>query len=188
LWRVWARLGQIDDEGGSGWGTSPASGVPEATGCQRLQDPAQKNQGKEGRLTKGSGWPELPRKGEDDDDRRQRGSGARGEGCCRDSPCSGSPWFDVWGSCEGARGIRGVRGSSTTKNRGCGASHRRRLRLQFRHEQGSGIDGEALNSSLMTRWSYRSSWLELGVTGAMDSRRSRGGGMRRCGDSARAGR
>jgi hypothetical protein len=47
---------------GEGRLTSPASGVPGATACQRLRGPAQKNQGKEGRLTKGSGWPELPRK------------------------------------------------------------------------------------------------------------------------------
>jgi hypothetical protein len=42
--------------------------------CYRLQE----NQGREGKLTKASGWPELPRKGEYDDDRRRRESSARG--------------------------------------------------------------------------------------------------------------
>jgi hypothetical protein len=38
----------------------------------------QENQGREGKLTKASGWPELPWKGEDDDDRWRRESSARG--------------------------------------------------------------------------------------------------------------
>jgi hypothetical protein len=146
-----------------------------------------KEPGREGEAHRGGDWPELWRKVAGVEVLRRRGSGARGEGCCRDSPGSGSPWIVVWGSCEGVRGIRGVRGSPATKNRGCGASHRRRLRLQFRRGRGSGVDAETLDGSLMTRWSYRSSWLELGVTGAVDPRRSRGGGMRRRRDSARAG-
>jgi hypothetical protein len=65
--------------GGSGRRTCWRARVPGAAGCQGLRDPAQKNQRKEGRLTKGSGWPELPRKVDVDDGRRRKWGGARGQ-------------------------------------------------------------------------------------------------------------
>jgi hypothetical protein len=65
--------------------------------------------------------------------------GVRGKGCCRGSLSSWSPWINAWRSCEGATGVRGVRGLPAVRNLEGGASHRRRLRVQFRHGQGSGL-------------------------------------------------
>jgi hypothetical protein len=45
---------------------------------------------------------------------RTETGGARGEGGCGRSPSIGFPWFDTRRSCEGARGIRDVRGSPAT--------------------------------------------------------------------------
>jgi hypothetical protein len=40
-------------------GVTTVRAFQELRPAQRLRDPAQKNQGKKGRLTKGLGWPEL---------------------------------------------------------------------------------------------------------------------------------
>jgi hypothetical protein len=42
--------------------------------------------------------------------------GARGGGCCRVSPGSWIPLFDLWSSSGGATGVRGVRGSPAASN------------------------------------------------------------------------
>jgi hypothetical protein len=127
-------------------------------------------------LTRGLRWPELQRKMAGGEILQRRRVGVRGEGCCRGSPGSWSPWIDTWRCYEGARGIREVRGSPAVRNRENGASHRRRLRFQFRHGQVSGVDAEASDSFLIPRWSYCGPWLELRGTGAVDPRRSRSRG------------
>jgi hypothetical protein len=76
---------------------------------------------------RGCGDRKIRRRKDDDDDRRRKGSGSRGERCCRGSPEYGSPGIVAWRSCEGARGVREVLGSPATKNFRGGAAHRRRF-------------------------------------------------------------
>jgi hypothetical protein len=128
-------------------------------------------------LTRGLRWPELQRKMAGGEILRRRRVGVRGDGCCRGSPGSWSPWIDAWRSCEGARGIREVRGSPVARNHENGASHQRRLRFQFWHGQVSVVDAEASDSFLIARWSYCGPWPEMRGIGAVDLRRSRSRGV-----------
>jgi hypothetical protein len=80
-------------------------------------------------LTRGSQWPELQRRMADGEVLRRRRFGVRGEECCRGFPGYWPPGIDARGSCEGARGIREVRGPPVTKNFRGGVPHRRRLRF-----------------------------------------------------------
>jgi hypothetical protein len=89
-------------------------------------------------LTKGLQWLKLQRKMADGEILRLRRVGVRGEGCCRGSPGSWSPWINAWGSCEGTRGIRGVRGSPATKNCGGGVGYRWRSSARFPHGRARG--------------------------------------------------
>jgi hypothetical protein len=87
----------------------------------------QEVQGEGAKLTEGLWRPGIRRRKDDDDDRRRKGSGSRGERCCRGSPEYWSPGIVAWRSCEGARGVREVLGSPATKNFRVGAAHRRRF-------------------------------------------------------------
>jgi hypothetical protein len=71
--RVRARVGDPHGEGGSGRQTRRRARVPGATEAYRLRHPVQHDQGREGKLTKGSRWPEVRWRRDDDDDWRRRG-------------------------------------------------------------------------------------------------------------------
>jgi hypothetical protein len=65
--------------GGSARRRNDGARVPASGAIYELRHLAQKDQGEEAKLTEGLWRPELRRKGEDDDDRRRKGSGARGK-------------------------------------------------------------------------------------------------------------
>jgi hypothetical protein len=77
---TWARLGRIDGEGGLGWRTSPAIGVPGARKGPGLRHLVHKLRGESVVLTRGLWWPVLQRRMAGDEVLRRRRSGSRGGG------------------------------------------------------------------------------------------------------------
>ena len=53
--------------------------------------------------------------------------GARGGGCWRGAPGSGTPWIDSVEACGEDTGVRAIQGAPTASNRHGEASHRRRF-------------------------------------------------------------
>jgi hypothetical protein len=131
-----------------------------------LRDLAQHDQRDDVVLTEGLNGPEKRRRMAGDEVRAVGTGGARGGSCCRGSPDSYAPRVDAWGSCEGVTGVREVRGSPAARNHEGGASHRRQLRVQFRHGQGLGSRAEASGSFLAARRSYCGGCGGLGRGGA----------------------
>jgi hypothetical protein len=108
---------------GSGLRTSPASSVPGARAGPGLRHLAHKLRGFDVMLTRGSRWPELQRKMAGGEILQRRRVGVRGEGCCRGSPGSWSPWIDAWGSCKGAEWVNRACGPPVASNCGGGSAH-----------------------------------------------------------------
>jgi hypothetical protein len=76
-----------------------------------------------------------------------RAAGQRGT--CRGSRCRGSPgswvpWFGSGKTCEGATGVREVRGSPTARDRGGGAEYRWRSAGAIPAIARAGVAGEGL--------------------------------------------
>jgi hypothetical protein len=102
----------------------------------------QKNQGAKRKLTEGFRSAGGRRRGAGDDGgggARTETGGARGEGGGGRSLSVGFPRIDTRRSCEGARGIRDVRGSPATKNCGGGTAHRRRSLREISMMQRLGV-------------------------------------------------
>ena len=63
--------------------------------------------------------------------------GARGGGCWRGAPGSGTPWIDSVEACGEDTGVRAIQGAPTVSNRHGEASHRRRSWVEIRRRRGS---------------------------------------------------
>ena len=129
-----ALLGLATARGGAGWWCSPVSGVVRVGLCYGLRYLAQKNHeaeevltglGNEGR----TGWRRAPAAS------RGRRSVA---GHCGGAPSVWTPWFDSRQGCEGAAGVRVVRGSPAARNRETGLLTGVRSLAKFWRRKGCG--------------------------------------------------
>jgi hypothetical protein len=95
-------------------------------------------------LTEGSDWSEKQRRVAGGMVRAAGRHGAHGGGRCRGSPGSWAPRFGSGKTCEGATGVREVRGSPAVRDRGGGAKYQRRSSGAIPAVARAGVTGEGL--------------------------------------------
>jgi hypothetical protein len=111
----------------------------------------QKNQGKEGRLTKGSGWPELPRNVIVDDGRAVEAIGSRGQAAAEGLGVSWSCRLVGGVPAEVTRALGQPETGRRRGNWGGGTAHRRRFLRELPTMQRLGVELRGSGSFQVTR-------------------------------------